>query len=286
MHLLWLIVPAFGWETDTTNTGEVIRWKGGEITFELQTTGTHGLTKQEIEEAIHMATDVWNASELDGSVSLELSEQRNPIGTVYFTDSWEHREDTLAYTEYSNDANTGQMVSFYISINSGKNEDWRWSVTGEEGTYDLVSALIHEFGHALGLQHSSVTEAVMAYQNQKGLEQRSLHADDIAGYRFLYAQGGSSDEQAPTNDDAGSSEGGAGSPGGTNSAGGNSGGPSGNPNMGGGSSNSNGQNSSGRADLSQGSGCAQVNASVGWLSILLGMGLFRRRKTNIAKDTE
>jgi len=285
MHIWGLILPAFGWETDTTNTGKMVRWKGGDIPFELQTIGTHGLTKQEIEEAIHLATDVWNSSELDGSVSIELSEERNPIGTVYFTDSWEHREDTLAYTEYSSDVNTGQMLSFYISINSGKHEDWRWSITGEEGTYDLVSVLIHEFGHALGLQHSQVTEALMAYQNQKGLEQRFLHADDIAGYRFLYAQGGSSEDQTPVNDDAGSSDGDSGSPSGNNSMGGNSEGPSGNPNMGGGSSNLNGQNSSGRADLSQGSGCTQVNNSVGWLSVfLLGIGLFQRRRNDVGKN--
>ena len=49
----------------------------------------------------------------------------------------------------------------------------------------------HEFGHALGLGHSTTTGATM-YPSVSDLQQepRSLHADDIAGVLSLYPPAG------------------------------------------------------------------------------------------------
>src|SRR5437868_7080582 len=51
-------------------------------------------------------------------------------------------------------------------------------------TYDLFSVSMHEIGHALGMQHSLVSGAVMqaAYKLRAGLS-----SDDIAGIRNIYS---------------------------------------------------------------------------------------------------
>jgi predicted Zn-dependent protease len=51
-------------------------------------------------------------------------------------------------------------------------------------TYDLQTVALHEVGHTLGLDHSTLTSAVMwpAYNGVK----RSLTADDIAGIQAIY----------------------------------------------------------------------------------------------------
>ena len=71
-------------------------------------------------------------------------------------------------------------------------ETWTVTVPPGAGTFDLVTVAAHEFGHALGLGHSSVTGSLMA--PFYGGPHRFLHADDIAGIVSLY--GGYPIEQA------------------------------------------------------------------------------------------
>lgn len=54
--------------------------------------------------------------------------------------------------------------------------------------FDIQGVMAHEFGHALGLDHSSVLGATMENNNSPdfGVSLRSIEADDIAGVQFLY----------------------------------------------------------------------------------------------------
>jgi hypothetical protein len=66
-----------------------------------------------------------------------------------------------------------------------------WQVNS---TYDLFTVAVHEFGHALGLDHSTVTPAVQfAYYNGT---KSSLTTDDTSGIRAVYGAAGADSFEA------------------------------------------------------------------------------------------
>lgn len=54
--------------------------------------------------------------------------------------------------------------------------------------YSLFLVAAHEFGHALGLEHSSIRDALM-FPMYTYVEEFSLHRDDIEGIQYLYGKG-------------------------------------------------------------------------------------------------
>lgn len=60
-------------------------------------------------------------------------------------------------------------------------------LTGYLPGYSLFLVAAHEFGHALGLDHSNIREALM-FPMYSYIEDFSLHEDDIEGIQYLYGE--------------------------------------------------------------------------------------------------
>jgi hypothetical protein len=87
---------------------------------------------------------------------------------------------TLAFTETP--IGDGWRIRYY--------EAWNWHDgpdTIGNGAFDLQSVACHEYGHALGLGHSSDPAATMWPSTGQGTESgRSISADDKLGVQFIY----------------------------------------------------------------------------------------------------
>ncbi|XP_017273077.1 matrix metalloproteinase-9 [Kryptolebias marmoratus] len=75
----------------------------------------------------------------------------------------------------------------WCSTTGNYDEDKKWGFCPDQG-YSLFLVAAHEFGHALGLDHSSIREALM-YPMYTYAEDFSLHQDDIEGIQYLYGSG-------------------------------------------------------------------------------------------------
>ncbi len=62
----------------------------------------------------------------------------------------------------------------------------QWSIGAVPGAFDIESVALHELGHILGLQHSTVPGSVMFPSIADNSTNRSLQDDDLAGIRALY----------------------------------------------------------------------------------------------------
>ncbi|KAL1828347.1 hypothetical protein ACET3Z_006759 [Daucus carota] len=63
--------------------------------------------------------------------------------------------------------------------------DEPWSIGPVADHIDLETVALHEIGHLLGLEHSSVAEAIMFPSVSDGVA-KELHGDDVEGIKDLY----------------------------------------------------------------------------------------------------
>lgn len=77
-------------------------------------------------------------------------------------------------------------------------DDKKWGFCPDQG-YSLFLVAAHEFGHALGLDHSNIREALM-YPMYTYVEDFSLHEDDIEGIQYLYGRKTGPDPTPPQPD--------------------------------------------------------------------------------------
>jgi len=127
----------------------------------------------------------------------------NPQGansnTVSFRHRWGdnaiHRAGTIAITIVTFDSYTGEIFDADIELNTydeASNRDgFRFSTATtnpDPGTADLQTILTHEFGHFMGLSHSSNDRAVMWPEAGLGEIRRTLTADDALGMCTIYPE--------------------------------------------------------------------------------------------------
>jgi hypothetical protein len=79
-----------------------------------------------------------------------------------------------------------RIVEFDLHLSS--TTSWSTAPVTPDDAFDLETTILHELGHALGLDHAA-QGTVMQEFLFGGMQFRALTADDIAGMQFLYGTG-------------------------------------------------------------------------------------------------
>ena len=98
----------------------------------------------------------------------------------------------IAFTRSIIDGATGQTLDADLVAND---RDFWWSTSASlepapagQSSVDLQAVITHEFGHAFGLDHTSVTGCTMIPFIQNDTSQRSLELDDRVGNATIYPE--------------------------------------------------------------------------------------------------
>jgi hypothetical protein len=162
------------------------KWTGASVTWQMFSYPPGLSTSEQAAylQAIQRATVTWhNAS--------ALNVNRSTTGTAQILVTF-YGEDAPASWPDCDFTEPGGIVGCAKSPTGGRvgfdeNEAWYTGTSNPPGASpDLESIALHEFGHALGLSHSSVSTAVMFPDISLGQKLRVLTQDDKIAYQALY----------------------------------------------------------------------------------------------------
>jgi hypothetical protein len=128
-----------------------------------------GLPSWQIEDAINLAAGIWTAQ------TQVTFAKAGPGDTVNLQLSFEDLTDVLA--------TTGQVGSV-MQVKFNTDNTWSTADPTPSGRIDLVTVALHEFGHVMGLTHSSFTNARMWFSQPS--QRRWLNIDDKVGASSKY----------------------------------------------------------------------------------------------------
>lgn len=125
----------------------------------------------------HNDTRVGTSIDDNGQIEYNYYGYDDGDNYIYFLD---YGEDHLALCYAVRSSNRTYLTEFDIVVS--RYFAWNTTSTG----FDFYSVILHELGHAAGLNHSSDHDAVMYPTFAPGERRRTLNDDDIAGMHDIY----------------------------------------------------------------------------------------------------
>ncbi|MEW5737462.1 MAG: matrixin family metalloprotease [Myxococcota bacterium] len=204
---LFLVLVGFGaqaYQLRRDSQGDVVRWRE-EAAFVVDVRLPQQLREPRALAAIEAAIQAFDASTPAVRVSAS-SAAAQPLGydvgeksnqsVIIALEDWPFAKRNLAATVVTVNVTTNEILDADIAFNL---EEWRFAVI-EDGSpadvNDVQNTLMHELGHALGLQHEMSDPDVVMYPAAPTgeVKKRVLAKDDEAGLLELY---GAAEAQVP-----------------------------------------------------------------------------------------
>lgn len=195
-RLLPLVAAAssFGFNVvrDVDGDGPIV-FSSPTVTIELHQSGSDDVNDGSDLQALRDSMETWNQVAcsafrfVDGGTGTSRAIGADGVSRIAFLESnWPgYASGAAAFTLRERvSGNPDRWTEFDILVNG---QDVRWTTDGHPQLPDIRSAVVHELGHGLGLQHASHPEASMYFSVRLGTTfARTLHPDDIAGACYLY----------------------------------------------------------------------------------------------------
>lgn len=165
------------------------RWPTRNLRYALQETGID-LPAGEVRQSIHQAFSTWAG--WTGLSFREVPMASGPEIIIRFVagnhgdgaaNAFDGVSGVLAHAFFP-PVPPNTPIPIQGDTHFDEAETWTITVPPAAGRIDLTTVAIHEFGHALGLNHSPVVGSVM--EAFYGGPRRVLHGDDIAGITSIY----------------------------------------------------------------------------------------------------
>jgi len=107
-------------------------------------------------------------------------------GTIEWLPEWNRPDSHIAVADVDYFPSSGALIHASIFING--QESWSLDASGMDGwEYDLESTMVHEFGHALGLDHLNRDNSVMQEAAKRGTLRLEPSDDDMDALEASYA---------------------------------------------------------------------------------------------------
>ncbi len=138
--------------------------------------------------AIEQAVEQWNSArgrgliKIGGWINSSSGPARDGANVIYWMSSWEADrpyEQARTTVYWAGD----RIYEADIRVNA---KNFRYSMGAYGGTVDVVSLLVHEFGHVLGLTHTDLHGSVMAKSLANATERRVPSPTDIDSLKCEY----------------------------------------------------------------------------------------------------
>jgi hypothetical protein len=183
-----------------------LKWNTLPIRYFVTNRDVPGVTAPQLQQAVANAFATWDATPdvklgADFVGFTSTSPLQNASDTVLGFADRPDLDRVLGATSFTVDTVSGDILEADIFFNSAF--PWSSAAAGEAGRYDVESIALHEIGHLHGLGHSALGETELRAGGRRVLaseavmfpiafspgsvNQRTLHADDIAGISDLYS---------------------------------------------------------------------------------------------------